>query len=1041
MPVTLPILHFNDVYRVRQKDKSLGGTIGADQFAFKIASIRSSWGEPSTLSNLPPPASADWAPHSTARERKGLVLFSGDLYSPSVESSVTRGTHLIPVINAMNLDCACLGNHDWDFGYPHLQTLMSQNNFPWLFTNVVNTQGKKDGGVGSWDEDLQDSDGQVAGTLRYWTTTVQGVKVGCIGIVEKEWIATVPSFPDGFLYRNMAKTALKLSEKLRDPNGEACELIIALTHSRLPNDIDFANEVGAVADADRAKHGVDLVLGGHDHIYYVGNGCDSYTGQDYPKGEPGTEKDTSAMVVKSGTDFRDLSELTLTLSDPDPSAIRKRTIQSLSVKRYRTAPSDPTKPELKTMLDELLAKISKSTSQSVAYTLTPWDVRSEKVRTAESAFGNFVADVLMNSYEEVLRERDNRGELSESRPANAREVDCAIICGGSLRGDQVYGPGKVALSDVLEILPFEDAVVCKELKGQDVWDALENGLSMYPKQEGRFPQVAGMMVKWDSRKPPGNRLVSVELLDNPLDSPSPMADDNSMDVDTSEPDVGKLRRFSVTKLPGGGYDLEVNHPALVSRGPLEMDKTYRVVTREYLAEGYDGFEALRRGTFVVDHENGQLMSAIVRKFLLGASYLWRMKQVRRLQEQREAAENEAGSATAKEEGEKTLSKRTRIAITRARSLNLLKRAMKHKHDKDEPATPVRKPSRDRAGSLGSGGEGEEGELWRMVVDQSPGGFRDALHVGGSEHHSAFDSVSRRFNQPLAREEDGSVAETSSHAATRSYTTDRDTMGIPAAKRLRTAAEDEGVDSKDVVVDNALFDPTLASGLQTQIRQLLALVAQAANPDGHLYAPTLSSTDSRPTEQEEDGGGTGAGANIALGSMAVDDGDNDATLAFLNPSGASATRSRGTPTQLSREIIQRATELRTSFTKLEEAAKTLPGGTEMGLKEQEKLLSTLEAFIQHQNASLAPLATPAPAAAALQNVASSSFQHGAIASSSFHLDQQQMDQLRQDIKASSNTAVPTVKSKHDKDDTDDDTSNLAFVSPLVDGRLVDIARQK
>ncbi len=69
-----------------------------------------------------------------------------------------------------------------------------------------------------------------------------------------------------------------------------------------------------------------------------------------------------------------------------------------------------------------------------------------------------------------------------------------------------------------------------------------------------------------------------------------------------------------------------------------MDKTYRVVTREYLAEGYDGFDALKRGEFVVDHENGQLMSAIVRKFLLGASYLWRMKQIRRLQ-----AENASSS--------------------------------------------------------------------------------------------------------------------------------------------------------------------------------------------------------------------------------------------------------------------------------------------------------------------------------------------------------------------------------------------------------------
>ncbi|CCF53628.1 related to 5`-nucleotidase precursor [Ustilago hordei] len=1114
MPITIPIIHFNDIYRVRQKDKKTGGTIGADQFAAKIQSIRQSWGELSNLSNLPPPPSSssnlgtsrDWSAHSNSRERKGLVLFSGDLYSPSVESSVTRGTHLVPVINAMNLDCACLGNHDWDFGYPHLQTLMAQNNFPWLFSNVVDTNPRKEGG-GDWDEHLQQDDRQVDGTLRSWTTTVQDVKVGCIGIVEKEWIATVPSFPQEFMYRNMLKTALKLSQVLRDPKGQACELVIAITHSRLPNDIDFANAIGAVAGADPTKHGVDLVLGGHDHIYYVGNGAASYTGDEFPRGEPGTEKDTNAMVVKSGTDFRDLSELKLELSEPNNNAIRTRTIKSLSVKRYRASPDDPTSPELKSMLDDLLAKISKSTSQSVAYTLTPWDVRSEKVRTDESAFGNFVADVLMNSYEEVLRERDNRGELSERRPADAREVDCCIICGGSLRGDQMYGPGKIALSDVLEILPFEDAVVCKELKGQDIWDALENGLSMYPKQEGRFPQVAGLLVKWDSRKEPGKRLISVELLDNPLDStPSQNQqrtekEGEEMDVDVpntaGEGEVGKLRRFSVTKVPGGGYDVEVHRPALVSRGPLEMEKTYRVVTREYLAEGYDGFEALKRGEFVVDHENGQLMSAIVRKFLLGASYLWRMKQIRPLQA--EGQDGDASTAAAsvemkqEEEGSEkgaevnTLSKRTRIAITRARSLNLLKRAMKHNAVDtpvtELPSTPVKRASPGRSDSLGLT---SEENMWRMVVDQSPGGFRDALHVGGSEHHSKFDSVSKRFNEPLTSGSGAGLA-TSSHAATRSFDADASRgdvdMGVPAAKRARTR---RGGDEREqqLKIDNALFDPSLVSGLSTQIKDLLTLVTKAADPDGRLYVqpsgngePNASATAAE--EEEEVGGG---GANIALGSMAVDEGDDDATLAFLTAGGSGSGANggamrKGTPTQLSQDIVKKASELRATFKKLEEAAKSLPGGMDLGLKEQERLLTALEGFIARQDEALDKLA----ASPSGQNghkkrrereggefggkageIASSSFKHGAVASSSFHLNQEEMEQLRKDIKASTTTTASEDagvdgerekngasvgngnqdgSGKEEEGGDGDDTSNLAFVSPLVDGRLVDVARQQ
>jgi hypothetical protein len=35
-------------------------------------------------------------------------------------------------------------------------------------------------------------------------------------------------------------------------------------------DVDLANELGAVKGRDvRNQHGVDLLIGGHDHMYYV----------------------------------------------------------------------------------------------------------------------------------------------------------------------------------------------------------------------------------------------------------------------------------------------------------------------------------------------------------------------------------------------------------------------------------------------------------------------------------------------------------------------------------------------------------------------------------------------------------------------------------------------------------------------------------------------------------------------------------------------------------------------------------------------------
>ena len=46
-------------------------------------------------------------------------------------------------------------------------------------------------------------------------------------------------------------------------------------------------------------------------------------------------------------------------------------------------------------------------------------------------------------------------------------------------------------------------------------------------------------------------------------------------------------------------------------------RKYRLVTREYMAEGHDGFEAFKGCRYLVDDESGELMSTIVRKYLLG----------------------------------------------------------------------------------------------------------------------------------------------------------------------------------------------------------------------------------------------------------------------------------------------------------------------------------------------------------------------------------------------------------------------------------------
>ena len=45
-------------------------------------------------------------------------------------------------------------------------------------------------------------------------------------------------------------------------------------------------------------------------------------------------------------------------------------------------------------------------------------------------------------------------------------------------------------------------------------------------------------------------------------------------------------------------------------------KKYTIVTREYMAQGHDGFLPLKDGKYLIDDESGQIMSTLVRQYLL-----------------------------------------------------------------------------------------------------------------------------------------------------------------------------------------------------------------------------------------------------------------------------------------------------------------------------------------------------------------------------------------------------------------------------------------
>jgi hypothetical protein len=113
------------------------------------------------------------------------------------------------------------------------------------------------------------------------------------------------------------------------------------------------------------------------------------------------------------------------------------------------------------------------------------------------------------------------GALVEFASAVGAEV--ALMNAGGIRGDRTYQPGTVLTrNDVLTELPFGNVVVLIGLSGADLLAALENGVSQIEDDAGRFAQVSGMSYAYDPKRPPGSRIVEVEVGGDPLDVGGPI---------------------------------------------------------------------------------------------------------------------------------------------------------------------------------------------------------------------------------------------------------------------------------------------------------------------------------------------------------------------------------------------------------------------------------------------------------------------------------------------------------------------------------------
>lgn len=461
--VKLTILHFNDVYEISPKN----GVGGLAELMTVIRKQRS-------LNN------------------NTFVTLAGDFLSPSLLSSQTKGKHMIEIFNAIGLDVVSPGNHEFDFGPEILKERIKESKFPWIMSNVKNSDGSV-----------------IEGTVATLIKKVNGVSIGLLGILTPETKniskpGSTVIFEDPIL---AAEAGVKELQK------QGADIIIALTHLTIDQDRALA----------KAVPGIQVILGGHDH-------------------NPITFYEGDVFIHKSGSDADYLGVINLDIrigKNEEGEKTRKVSASWCMIPIKGIEPD----PEIASIVKKYNDQFDKALNVVIGKTLVELDSRRKSLRVGETTMGNLFADALKEGM----------------------EAQVSIVNSGTLRGDSLYPANSdLTKKDVVKELPLSDQVaVVVELKGSDLQEALENGVSRIEKKSGRFPQISGLNVVYNPENEPGKRILEVKIDGKPLD-------------------------------------------------PIAI---YKVATTGYMLSGGDDYTMLGKGKVIVDAEQGNILSTMFMEYI------------------------------------------------------------------------------------------------------------------------------------------------------------------------------------------------------------------------------------------------------------------------------------------------------------------------------------------------------------------------------------------------------------------------------------------
>lgn len=383
-----------------------------------------------------------------------LLVDGGDMFQGAMPFNEAKGMGMIDVMNALHIDVATIGNHEFDYGagatHPDdprgaLIEAIASSTFPWVNANIATTDPERY----PWPPQ----------NLSPYTIIEKGpYRIAVIGVVSIETpIATIASHVEGLEFRSAAESIRNILPEVLEqkPDFVIVDAHVDGTPDPLPEqgstviNASIGSEMGEIlALPENVLKHVDLLLTAHSHKSFIAYQGDVTVVQSLSAGREITE----IPLVHDGTRLR-----------VDRENIRKHYLLHAPVD---SACGEPTIPLGEMAVGDL--------------TLTPSAQGRDIVTKYESRMTTNRCEVVGCTDAEVVRNNDGECALgnliTDAMRAHYPQAQAAFQNAGGLRIDLPKGP--IYREALNALMPFENYTYLVEMSGEAILKMLKISASM-----------------------------------------------------------------------------------------------------------------------------------------------------------------------------------------------------------------------------------------------------------------------------------------------------------------------------------------------------------------------------------------------------------------------------------------------------------------------------------------------------------------------------------------------------------------------------------